>query len=78
MTAKYSYLLPRMNDCIDFLADAPIFLTSEASSGYWKIKIDEMAVKETAFTSHSSLDQIVSMRYVYSKPYLQHSYLTWT
>jgi hypothetical protein len=49
---KYSYALPRMNDCIDSLGTAQYFSTLDSSAGYWNISVAPDDRDKTSFTSH--------------------------
>ena len=39
VTARDSYPLPRMDECIDSLGDARVFSTLDCNSGYWQIPV---------------------------------------
>jgi len=39
VTVKYSYPLPRMDDCIDFMGEASVFSMLDCDSGYWQIPV---------------------------------------
>jgi hypothetical protein len=56
-----SYPLPRMNECIDSLGDAPVFSTLDCNSGYWQIPVDPLDKEKTTFTSHEGLYQFRRM-----------------
>lgn len=47
-----SYLIPRMDECIDSLGDVNIFSTIDCNSGYWKIPAAESDRDITAFFIH--------------------------
>ena len=51
-TAADSYLLPRMDDCIDSLGDAAVFTTLDCNSGYWQIPVAPEDWDKTTFTTH--------------------------
>lgn len=55
VTNPNSYPIPKTDECIDSFVEATIFTTLHANRGYWKIKIEELDQKETAFTSHHGL-----------------------
>ena len=52
LTVRYSYLLPRMEDCLDSLGEAAFFTTLDCNSGYWLIPIAEEDRAKAAFTCH--------------------------
>lgn len=53
VTIKDSYLLPRMDKCMESLGDAQVFSTLDASSGYWKTKVEDGNRDKMAFKSHN-------------------------
>jgi Reverse transcriptase (RNA-dependent DNA polymerase) len=55
ITVRYSYPLPRMDECIDSLGDAKIFTTLDCNSGYWQIPVRPEDRENTIFTSHEGL-----------------------
>lgn len=60
-TVRNSYLLVRIDDCIDYLGDARIFSSLHAISRYWQIEIDQHGGSKTALASHRGLFQVVRM-----------------
>lgn len=50
-----SYRIHRMDEVIDFLGDAEVFITLDANCGYLKVAIDEQDRDKTNFTSHHGL-----------------------
>jgi len=46
---KYSYCLPRMDECMDSLGEATIFLTLDCNAGYWQVAIEHEDREKTAF-----------------------------
>lgn len=42
-----------MDNCVDLLGSAAIFLTLNASSGCWKIELDEKDMDETTFVTQN-------------------------
>lgn len=46
-----SYLIPRMDEQLDFLGVARVFPTFAANSDYWQSEVDASDREETAFTS---------------------------
>ena len=55
VTARDSYPLPRMDECIDSLGDSNYFTTLDCNSGYWQVEIAEEDCDKTTFASHSGL-----------------------
>jgi hypothetical protein len=55
VTVRDSYLLPRMDDCIDSIGDASVFSTLDCNSGYWQIPVSPEYKEKTTFTSHEGL-----------------------
>eukprot|EP00171_Calliarthron_tuberculosum_P023404 IDg23404t1 len=53
ISLKDSYLLPRMDECIDSLGDAKFFSTLDCNWGFWQIPIREEDRDKTTFTCHS-------------------------
>jgi hypothetical protein len=51
ITVPDTYLLPRMDECIDSLGEAAIFTTLDCNCGYWQIPVDPADRDKTAFTS---------------------------
>ncbi len=51
-TARDSYPLLRMYECIDSLGDATVFTTLDCNSGYWQIPVATQDQDKTTFTSH--------------------------
>lgn len=62
VNVSYSYLLRRMDECIDLLGDARLFSMIDTKSGYRQIKLDEEDCNKTAFTSHCGLFHFICMR----------------
>lgn len=50
-----------MDKCIDPLAKATCFSTSDANSGYWQVEIDGRENRKTTFKSHHGLYRFVRM-----------------
>ena len=50
-TVKDSYLLPRIDDCLDCLSGATWFSTMDLRSGYHQIAMDERDREKTTFTT---------------------------
>lgn len=49
MTARDTYPLPSMNECIDSLEDAAIFFTVNCNKVYWKTETPEEDSDKTIF-----------------------------
>lgn len=63
-----SYLIPRMDQCIDLLKEATIFSTLDAYSRYCKVGMAREYRDETAFTSNYGLFRFRQMRFRLKKP----------
>jgi hypothetical protein len=50
ITVPDTYLLPRMDECIDSLGDATVFTTLDCNSGYWQIPVHQDDRDNTTFT----------------------------
>jgi hypothetical protein len=61
ITVRDSYLLPRMDECIDSLGDAKIFTTLDCNSGYLQIPVRPEDREKTLFTSHEGLYWFLQM-----------------
>lgn len=53
-----SYLIPRMEECIDSSGDIRIFSTLDWKSGYWQNEVHRSDREKTEFTSHDDLHQL--------------------
>jgi len=51
-TVRDTYLLPRMDDCLDSLGDAKFFSTLDCNAGYWQIPVAGEDKHLTSFTTH--------------------------
>ena len=51
LTSKDVFLLPRINDILDQVSGKCIFLTLNARTGYWQIKVHEYSCEKTAFVT---------------------------
>ena len=49
-TEKDAYSLPRIEDSLDSLNGAKIFLSLDLKSGYWQVELEEDSIPLTAFT----------------------------
>lgn len=61
VTIRYSYPIPRKDQCVDSLSNATIFSALDANSGYWKMEIAEQDRDKTAYASHHRLFQFTWM-----------------
>lgn len=57
VTVKDAYPLPRVDDCLDALADAKWFSCMDLNSGFWQIAVDPDDREKTAFTTSQGLFQ---------------------
>lgn len=53
VTVKYSYPLPRMEECLDSLGEATVFTTLDCNSGYWQIPVAAEDRDKTTFSCHA-------------------------
>jgi hypothetical protein len=53
-TRRNAYLLPRIDDSYQNLAEAKFFTTLDLKSGYWQVRLSECSKEKTAFTSRHS------------------------
>lgn len=58
VTARESYLLPGMDECMNFRGEAPVSLTRNATSNFWQIEVEETIEANTAIASHHELYQL--------------------
>ncbi len=56
MNVKFSYPLPRMDECLESLGEAEFFRTLDCNSGYWQIPLAEGDRAKTTFTSRHMKD----------------------
>lgn len=61
VTIQYSYTVPRMDECIDFLGHATIFSTLDADSSHFRVKIPKEGRDRTSFASPHGLFRFTSM-----------------
>jgi len=61
VTKKDSNPLPRMDECIDYLAEATAFSTLDCNAGYWQVAIAPEDRKKTAFECHNGASQYKRM-----------------
>ena len=55
VTVKEVYPLPRIDVCLDSLAEAKVFSTLDLQSGYWQLAVDEVDRAKTAFITRYGL-----------------------
>jgi len=63
ITKKDGYLLPRMEDCLDSLGDAPVFTSFDCTAGYWQVSLRKEDQEKTAFTTHGGIYHWLSMHF---------------
>jgi hypothetical protein len=51
VTVKDRFPLPRIDDCIDFLAGKSVFSTLDCFAGYWQVRLDPDSRRYCAFIS---------------------------
>ena len=51
-TVPDAYPLPRIEDCLDSLGAAEIFMTIDCNAGYWQVPVAPEDRNETTFTSY--------------------------
>jgi len=51
-TVRDTYPIPRMDDCLDSLGDARLFLMLDCNAGCWQIPVPEEDENLTCFTTH--------------------------
>lgn len=59
---RYSYLILRMDECMDSLGISTIFTNFDNNSGYWHVEIRENDKDKTAFTWHHGLFSFIRMQ----------------
>lgn len=55
ITRKDVFLMPRIDDMLDQLGGKKIFITLDACSGYWQVKMGADSQERTAFSTHDKL-----------------------
>ena len=55
VTIKDAFPLPRIEECLDTLANATYLNTLDLASGYWQLEIDEEDRHKTAFVTRYGL-----------------------
>lgn len=61
LTRRYSYPIPRMDECIGSPGEATVFSTLDANSGNWNVIIEDEYQEKTAFSSHRGLYRFIHM-----------------
>lgn len=46
--------LPRIDDCLDQLANSKYFTTLDLASGFWQVKMEPSSREKTTFVTHAS------------------------
>ena len=52
------YPLPRIDECLDWLANNSWFSALDLASGYWQVQMESSSREKTAFTTHVSLFEL--------------------
>lgn len=63
VTSRYSYLITRMDECIDWAGEAAAISTLNANSENWQIVVSGSDMEETAYILHHGLHQFAKMRF---------------
>ena len=61
LSVKDAYPLPRIDMCLDCLAEAKLFSTLDLQSGYWQLKMDEHDQEKTSFITKYGLYEYTVM-----------------
>jgi len=61
ITKKDAYPLSRMEDCLDSLGDAQVFMSLACTAGYWQVPLRKEDQEMTAFTTHCGIYHWLSM-----------------
>lgn len=62
-TERDSYPIPKMDVCIDSLAEAQVLSILRAKSMYWQIEMDENDIEKTVFVTHHGLFKYTRMAF---------------
>lgn len=75
VTVRDTYLLPRMDECIDSHGDVTVFTMLDVKSGYWQVPIAGNDRGKMAFVCHASLYQFKRMPFglTYASATFQHA-----
>lgn len=68
ITARDSYPLPRIDECIDILGSTKLFSPLDASSGYYKIRLDEANIEKSLLSHIMGCIDIHACRSSYRMP----------
>lgn len=68
MRKREVILIPRMNECIDFLGKATVLSMLDANSKYWKVNIENKDGDKTDSTPRHRLYRLVGMIIELSNP----------
>lgn len=63
VTLQGFYLLPLMDECIDFLGDSTIFSTLESYRRNWQVEITDEDYDKTVLASHHGRFHFISMQF---------------
>ncbi len=63
VTWTNSYTLPRIDDNLEALKGKKWFCILDLAIGYWQIKMSDLEIEKTAFTSHVGLYEFLKMPY---------------
>ena len=61
MTVRDTYPITRMEECLDSLGEANVFITLACNSGYWQIPVADEDRPKTTFTCHAGTYQFIRM-----------------
>lgn len=62
-TVRDSYSIQRIDEGIVSLGEAKLFITWDASSGYWQTEMDKKDFEKTAFVIHNGLYEYTRMSF---------------
>lgn len=63
VTVNDTHPIPRISEILDRLSKAKVFLTLDATSGYFQIPIDKADIEKTAFAWKTGLYEFVRMTF---------------
>lgn len=59
MNRRNTYLIPKIDDCLDALGEVHVFTTLDVNYGYWQVPMDNKATTLTTFTNQEALSQFI-------------------